>query len=48
MKVTLDKFDEKYSKTLKGWEEISLADNGIYYVILCNNKKAGSLWAREL
>ncbi|MEM2932652.1 MAG: GNAT family N-acetyltransferase [Candidatus Pacearchaeota archaeon] len=41
MEVNLDKFDEKYFKTLKGWEEISLADNGIYYVILCNNKKAG-------
>lgn len=41
MKIKLNKFDKDYFKTLNGHEEILLVENGIYYTILCNNKKAG-------
>jgi RimJ/RimL family protein N-acetyltransferase len=41
MKVNLDQFDKEYFETLDGYEEILLMENGFYYVILCDNKKAG-------
>ena len=41
MEINLGKFDKEYLKTLNGHEEISLVENGVYYTILCNNKKAG-------
>ncbi len=41
MKIKIDKFDKDYFETLDGHEEILLAEDGTYYTILCNNKKAG-------
>lgn len=41
MKINLDKFDKVYFETMNGHEEISLIENGIYYTILYDNKKAG-------
>ena len=41
MEINLDKFEKEYFETLDGHEEISLVENGVYYTILCNNKKAG-------
>jgi len=41
MEIKLDKFDKEYFETLDGRKEISLVENGAYYTILCNNKKAG-------
>ncbi len=41
MEIKLDKFDKDYFETLDGREEILLVENGVYYTILCDNKKAG-------
>lgn len=41
MEINLDKFDKEYLKTLDGHEKILFVENGIYYTILYNNKKAG-------
>jgi RimJ/RimL family protein N-acetyltransferase len=41
MKIILDKFNRKYFETLDGHDEIFFSETGIYYTILCNNKRAG-------
>jgi len=41
MEIKLNKFDKEYFETLDGHEEISLVENGVYYTILCNSKRAG-------
>ncbi len=41
MEIELSKFDKEYFETLDGHEEILLAENGVYYTILYNNKRAG-------
>ena len=41
MEVELNKFNKQYFKTLDGHEKILFSEDGIYYTILCNNKKAG-------
>jgi RimJ/RimL family protein N-acetyltransferase len=41
MEINLGKFDKEYFETLDGHEEISLIENGVYYIILCNDEKAG-------
>jgi len=41
MKIKLDKFDKNYFEELPGHEEILIVENGFYYVILCEGKKAG-------
>lgn len=41
MKIELGKFNKQYFKTLDGHKEILFAENGIYYTIICDNKKAG-------
>lgn len=41
MEISLGEFDKEYFKTLDDHKEILLVENGFYYTILCNNKKAG-------
>jgi RimJ/RimL family protein N-acetyltransferase len=41
MKTELSKFNKQYFEILAGSEEILLAENGIYYTIICDNIKAG-------
>lgn len=43
MEIKLDKFDKKYFETLDGCEEILFVENGVYYTILCDNGKAGTV-----
>ncbi len=41
MKIKLNKFDKEYFDNIDGREEVPLVANGVYYTILCNNKKSG-------
>lgn len=41
MEIKLNKFDKEYFNNIDGCNEISFTENGIYYTILYNNKKAG-------
>ena len=41
MRVSLDKFDERYFKSIIGYTKILYLKDGFYYTILCDNKKAG-------
>ena len=41
MEINLDQFDKEYLETLDRHKKILFTENGNYYTIICNNKKAG-------
>lgn len=41
MEIKLEKFDESFFEMLDGHEEVLIAEEGIYYTILCDGVKAG-------
>jgi len=41
MKINLSKFDKEYFELLDEHGKILLVERGVYYTVLCNNKKAG-------
>jgi RimJ/RimL family protein N-acetyltransferase len=41
MQIEFEKFDKVFLEGLDGHEEILVAENGIYYTILCDNQKVG-------